>query len=199
MSAVVLRCPHCGTTQARAGECAACHDADVRPYCPNHEPGRWLDGPTCAACGAGIGRPPAVPPARPSPPPAPQRPSPPRPPRPAPARAPTPAEVPGRDDDEEVRGPFEMPWGGGHDPRGLGRDGPPPGWPVEAPPIRITAVPLLGCVRRLFTLALFALVLLTAGTCWFLGGGILIGQSASPMPVGGHDAPAARPIPLATP
>jgi tetratricopeptide (TPR) repeat protein len=50
MSAVVLRCPNCGTTQAVGGECEACHEADVRWYCPNHTPGRWLDTPTCAEC-----------------------------------------------------------------------------------------------------------------------------------------------------
>jgi hypothetical protein len=47
MSAAVLRCPNCGTVQERAGECEACHDADVRLYCPNHTPGRWLDGAAC--------------------------------------------------------------------------------------------------------------------------------------------------------
>ncbi len=48
MSAVVLRCPNCGTTQLAAGECDACHEADVRYWCANHTPGRWLDGPACA-------------------------------------------------------------------------------------------------------------------------------------------------------
>lgn len=49
---VVLRCPNCGTTQALRGECDACHEATVRYYCPNHTPGRWLDGPACAECTA---------------------------------------------------------------------------------------------------------------------------------------------------
>ena len=50
MSDALLRCPNCGTTQATGGECEACHEADVRWYCPNHSPGRWLDTPTCAEC-----------------------------------------------------------------------------------------------------------------------------------------------------
>ncbi len=49
---VVLRCPNCGTTQATGGECEACHQAQVRPFCTNHEPGLWLAGQTCAACEA---------------------------------------------------------------------------------------------------------------------------------------------------
>ena len=40
MNVVVLRCTNCGTTQATPGECEACHEAIVRPYCGNHEPGR---------------------------------------------------------------------------------------------------------------------------------------------------------------
>ena len=67
MSVVVQRCPNCGTTQARPGECEACHDADVRWFCPNHAPGRWLDAPSCAACGATAERDPAA--RRPTPPP----------------------------------------------------------------------------------------------------------------------------------
>src|SRR5687767_1999535 len=52
MNDAVLRCPNCGTTQASAGECEACHEANVRWFCPNHTPGRWLDGPVCAECAA---------------------------------------------------------------------------------------------------------------------------------------------------
>jgi hypothetical protein len=55
MSGVVLRCPHCGTTRATLGECEACHEADVRHYCTNHNPGVWLDGPVCKGCGAKLG------------------------------------------------------------------------------------------------------------------------------------------------
>ena len=79
MSDVVLRCPNCGTTQASAGECEACHEGNVRYYCPNHTPGRWLDGPTCAECEArearervaARGR--TVPPMKPMPPVSPPR------------------------------------------------------------------------------------------------------------------------------
>lgn len=49
---VVQRCPSCGTTQAAAGECEACHEAPVRYFCTNHEPGVWLAGRTCPQCEA---------------------------------------------------------------------------------------------------------------------------------------------------
>ena len=57
MSSVVLRCPNCGTTRATPGPCEACHAAEVRPYCTNHTPGLWLDGPACPQCGARLGEP----------------------------------------------------------------------------------------------------------------------------------------------
>ena len=60
---VVKRCPNCGTTQDAAGECEACHEADVRYFCLNHEPGLWLAGRTCPQCAAR-----AAPSARPAPP-----------------------------------------------------------------------------------------------------------------------------------
>lgn len=56
MSAVVLRCANCGTTQSSQGECEACHDGQVRYYCTNHTPGRWLDGQVCSQCRAVYGR-----------------------------------------------------------------------------------------------------------------------------------------------
>jgi hypothetical protein len=65
VSGVVLRCPNCGTTTASPGECQACHQAEVRYYCTNHTPGRWLDSPKCSECGAALGepaRPAALPP-----------------------------------------------------------------------------------------------------------------------------------------
>ncbi|MEO8548564.1 MAG: hypothetical protein ABI678_01265 [Kofleriaceae bacterium] len=62
---VVLRCPNCGTTQTTPGDCEACHEAQVRYFCTNHEPGIWLDGPTCPQCAA-----------RPAPAPRPPRPRP---------------------------------------------------------------------------------------------------------------------------
>lgn len=75
MSGVVLRCPNCGTTKVNGGECEACHEAQVRYYCTNHTPGRWIDKPTCRHCGARFGEPgrspaaaPPRPPATPAPP-----------------------------------------------------------------------------------------------------------------------------------
>jgi len=66
MNGVVLRCPSCGTTKAAPGECEACHEAPVRFYCTNHQPGRWLDSSSCPQCGSQFGvpdSPPAAPPA----------------------------------------------------------------------------------------------------------------------------------------
>lgn len=54
---VVQRCPHCGTTSTAAGECQACHAAEVRYFCTNHSKGVWLDGPACPKCGARVGAP----------------------------------------------------------------------------------------------------------------------------------------------
>lgn len=55
MSSVVLRCPNCGTTQAAPGECEACHEAQVRYFCTNHDPGQWLTSPKCRQCGSQFG------------------------------------------------------------------------------------------------------------------------------------------------
>jgi hypothetical protein len=55
MSGVVLRCPHCGTTQVTQGECQACHESSVRYFCSNHSPGHWLESPRCGSCGATFG------------------------------------------------------------------------------------------------------------------------------------------------
>ena len=63
MSRVVLRCPNCGTTRGAPGRCDACHDAEVKYFCTNHSPGRWLTGPTCDTCGGYFGE------RRPAPPP----------------------------------------------------------------------------------------------------------------------------------
>lgn len=49
---VVQRCPSCGTTQDAPGECDACHEAQVRYFCTNHDPGLWLEGETCPTCDA---------------------------------------------------------------------------------------------------------------------------------------------------
>ena len=70
MNGVALRCPNCGTTRSTPGECDACHEAQVRYYCTNHKPGRWLDAPECPQCGAKFGDP-----VRPAAPPPPARPT----------------------------------------------------------------------------------------------------------------------------
>jgi hypothetical protein len=69
MTGVVLRCPSCGTATGTPGDCGACHEAQVRYYCTNHTPGRWLESPACLDCGARFGaevQPPAAPSAGPS-------------------------------------------------------------------------------------------------------------------------------------
>jgi hypothetical protein len=55
VTGVVLRCPKCGTVEATAGECEACHEAQVRYFCTNHTPGLWLEASSCAQCGARFG------------------------------------------------------------------------------------------------------------------------------------------------
>ena len=70
---VVLRCPTCGTTQGRAGECEACAEGEVRYFCTNHDEGIWLVGSVCSRCGAKFGDAPRKPPT-PQPPSAPTRP-----------------------------------------------------------------------------------------------------------------------------
>ena len=94
MSTVVRRCPNCGSVQDDAGTCETCHEAEVRHYCPNHTPGRWLDTPACAECGATVGAGPTrgVPPARPTRPATPP-PIPPAPPRRTAARPVPPRRV----------------------------------------------------------------------------------------------------------
>jgi len=57
MTGVILRCPNCGTSTTTPGECEACHEAQVRYYCTNHKPGRWLDASVCPECGANFGDP----------------------------------------------------------------------------------------------------------------------------------------------
>ena len=62
MSGVVLRCPNCGTIGPIEGQCEACHEADVRYFCTNHEPGLWLEASACPQCGARFGDPVSAPP-----------------------------------------------------------------------------------------------------------------------------------------
>ncbi|HEX8450230.1 MAG TPA: hypothetical protein VF652_11630 [Allosphingosinicella sp.] len=80
MSALVLRCPNCGTVQSAQGECETCREAAVRYYCTNHVPGIWVDSPSCPKCGARFGE--AAP--------APEAPRPPERPRPSPTLEPDP-------------------------------------------------------------------------------------------------------------
>ena len=170
MSGVVLRCPSCGTTRATPGECDACHEAAVQWFCRNHEPGRWIDGPPCPECGAGVER------AAPVPPPPPRRHS----------TSPPSLDPPPR------RAPVEDPWAGGpwgapREPADVvGRAGGvdvPAGWRVEPPPtLHVRPVPILGCVGRLLMYAVTAVILLAMATCWFFGGGIVVGAAPDEPP-----------------
>ena len=173
MTGVVLRCPNCGTTQAVAGECEACHEADVRHFCPNHTPGRWLVGTACPDCGARVGRAPAGPASPPRRPPAATRP---------PASIERPPRMP------RPRDPAGDAWGAPPEPvrRGdyddaieVGRVEPPIGWPGARPPtIHLRPLPILGCVGRLVMWVVTAIILLAMATCWFFGGGgIVIGAA----------------------
>ena len=65
MSAVILRCDNCGTSQSARGLCEACHEGQVRYFCTNHDPGRWLETPKCPKCGAEYGVTVPPPPRRP--------------------------------------------------------------------------------------------------------------------------------------
>lgn len=169
MSDVVLRCPHCGTTQSHPGECEACGEAEVKYWCPNHPGGRWLDGPVCAECEARERRERDAAPRRPLPAP-PARPLPP-PPAPSRRRAPTPppaAPMPPREVAEEPAGwsipslPFPLPRRRAEPTRGS----PIPGEVVVA--ARRAGVGLLrGCLMLAFALAVIAV--LFVATC--LGGG----------------------------
>ncbi|MDF1501709.1 hypothetical protein [Roseisolibacter sp. H3M3-2] len=150
MSALVRRCPTCGSTQDAAGVCDTCHDADVRLFCANHAPGRWLDAPPCPACGATLDAGPAR---RPAPPPVP-----PPAPVPEPVREAPPSWRPHRPVVIEDARP-EPPLGGWRLP--------------ERPPIPVVRVGLpsvAGCLGRLLLLALVLLVLAGAAFAWLLWG-----------------------------
>ena len=191
MSDAVLRCPNCGTTQASTGECETCHEAEVKWFCPNHTPGRWLDGPTCAECASRPKR--EAPRPRPTTPRSTSRGAPP--PRDASRGAPPPEATP-RDPAREL---LEALLGGRRrDPSdaGYGREvDAPPGWRVEppieprgeppmpwgrgrSPEVRMPRIPFLGCVGQIIKLVVILVILLALGTCWFFsGGGLFIGSS----------------------
>ncbi len=175
MSDVVIRCPNCGTTQPSLGECEACHEADARYFCPNHAPGRWLDGPACAACGArftgrSAGVPPTVPPmpsptapprerARPPVDPMPTRPAPPRA-RRAPMPPPAPP-LPPREPVDATGGWVEVddraPW----PPARRSRRPREAGWPADIPipTVRVGFGSVFGCLGRLVSAVVVLFVL----------------------------------------
>lgn len=167
MTAVVRRCPNCGTTQSTLGVCDACHDGEVRYFCNNHTPGRWLETSSCSQCGARFGEPvppPRVPRFEPSPTPVRKTPTE----TPAPPEgirrvkspwrrttAPTPheSEISTTTDHAArermldalarvlIRGPL-----------GRGR-----GWPPTARRIPPIATPGLGCLRLIILLVIFSM------------------------------------------
>ena len=193
MSAVVLRCPNCGTTRATPGECEACHDAEVRYYCPNHSPGRWLDGPACGACGARFGVEPPRPAPRPTPGPAAPRPAPPRserarPTRPAPTASRTEPPPPRAARPEDLldellrgaRGGSSGGWGGGV-PAGWTPDasapspsGPAGGWlpPRRERGARRGGPSVVGCLVRLVVTLVLLAVLAVAALVALAGGSL---------------------------
>ena len=189
MSDVVLRCPNCGTTQPRAGECEACHEADVRYYCPNHSPGRWLDEPRCAECDARRAR------ERAAGPPPPRRTPTSRTPAARPPRRTPDAPDPFDDRPRRREEPSELdPDGEIEVPAGW-RIEPPIRWPSRTPPewrggaappeIRLPRIPIFGCIGQLIKIAIFIFILFAMATCWFFsGGGLMIGEgenSARPL------------------
>ena len=179
MSGVLIRCQHCGTTQPTIGECEACHEGETRYYCPNHAPGRWLDGPVCDACGARVGVPPATrktpPPRRSTFPPSVAR-------RPMPPREPV---------DEHVwTGPVRTP--GSPD---LGEPGErrPPEWRIDPSigPMMIRVAGAFGCLRRLILIVVILIVLgIVAFFALFGVGGLLYGGADPFTAPGSHPSSA---------
>lgn len=137
MSGVVLRCPHCGTVKGSPGECEACSEAQVRYFCTNHSPGRWIDAPACPQCGARFGEP-ERPPAPPTPPA--RREPPPR--RPPPASAPSPRRPASTVFSKIARSP----WGRARTPPRIAEDA--PAFPGERGPRPMTLPELLRAARR---------------------------------------------------
>lgn len=159
MSEVVIRCPNCGTTQGTLGECEACHEAEVRYFCTNHSPGRWLDGPACEECGARFGVDRVRPRPRPTPRPAPAPGARPRaePPTTLGSGAPS-YDEPERTVDDAWTGPVFTPRRGTVEE--IGGPDPHVEWPPAAPfPPGVRVVSMGGCVRRLVVLFLVLLAL----------------------------------------
>ena len=178
MNPVVIRCPNCGTTQASLGECDACHHAEVGYFCANHAPGRWLDAPACAECGARFGVAPAhtgpvsdAPPRR-----APQpsrsvdwgaRPAPPSAP---PSRPVSPDEVLARTLEEMLGGAApRAPRRTIHPPTPRGED---PEWTGVDPTLvaREAARGAMGCIGRLVMVVIIFAVIAVLLVGGFLGG-----------------------------
>jgi hypothetical protein len=177
MSGVVLRCPVCGTTQNHPGECDACSDDQVRYFCGNHDPGRWLDAPTCRTCGAVFGEAPRRPPTSPTRPPSPRRPA------TATRRSESRAPIPSRGEDDPPRGRtrdsevapsladlvarmLAARWRGTGGP--MTRE---PPW-ESAPEFRLPTLPIKGCLIRLVVLGL-VLVAIAIVAMLLLVGGVL--------------------------
>jgi hypothetical protein len=188
MSGIVIRCPHCGTTQSTIGECEACHEATTRWFCPNHEPGLWLDAPLCPTCGAR----PGVPGTRPRPTPTPTRP---RTPISPPRSTPPPRRSPAREETYTPETPEVEPevWSGPVYPSGDPRNRDPrsgdvpDAWRIDPSvmlPTAVRVVSLFGCLRRLVMIAIVLLVLF-AIAFFGLFGGIVLGSEPTRHDLGG--------------
>lgn len=181
MSGVTLRCPACGTTQSRPGECEACSEGEVRYFCSNHAPGLWLDQPECKACGAKFGEAPRAAAARSRTAPKDGRREERRPDSrlPVPSRAapfgtvrrrPLPPAEP-----EDAHGSPSLVdllahMADGDAPTRAGDEGGP--WPETTPAVAAGPLAFLGCLGRV-ALAGFVLVLLVLVALFMLAGGML--------------------------
>lgn len=185
MSGVALRCPTCGTTQMRPGECEACSDDQVRYFCSNHRPGVWLDKPVCAQCGSKFGdspkreAPPAPRSAPTAPPRTPRRPESPPPPvlrdiapprervRARPPMVPEPEVAPERpslEDLLEILSPGERERAG-YRVEEVTR-------PEPAPAVKLPSLPIKGCIVRFAILVFLFIALAIGGIFLLVGGGI---------------------------
>jgi len=180
MSAVVLRCPTCGTTQSHPGECEACFEGVVRYFCDNHTPGLWLDAPACHECGARFGEAPPKPAKRP-PIGAPEEPGPeprhrtsrsslPRRGEPAvPRRRRPPTRVPGPEDAPAAPSLADLLAEVTKRERHEERHVP---WAEPAAPAPRVSIPVVGCLVRLVLLVLFLIALALAAVAVLLSGSV---------------------------